>query len=105
MASVQIIFPAISSGAAANAECIFTIYPWLCLSSLALRQLNQERYQIRRIMVYRPLAAAVKPWETAPTYVKAQQEKAAAAKKSGRKKQEAVSNRERPHTEVGAPAR
>jgi len=86
LASVQIIFPAISSGAAANAECIFTIYPWLCLSSLALRQLNQERYQIRRIMVYRPLAAAVKPWEKSPTYKKGHEEAAALAKKAGRKK-------------------
>jgi predicted transcriptional regulator len=34
----------------------------------------------------RQIAAEVKPWEKAPTYVKAQQEKAAAAKKSGRKK-------------------
>ena len=34
----------------------------------------------------RRIAAAVKPWEKAPTYLKAQEEKAAAAKKAGRKK-------------------
>ena len=34
----------------------------------------------------RQIAAEVRPWETAPTYVKAQEQKAAAAKKSGRKK-------------------
>jgi predicted transcriptional regulator len=33
----------------------------------------------------RQIAAAVKPWEKSRTYLKAQQEKAAAAKKSGRK--------------------
>jgi predicted transcriptional regulator len=34
----------------------------------------------------RRIAAETRPWETAPTYVKAQQEKAATAKKAGRKK-------------------
>jgi predicted transcriptional regulator len=33
----------------------------------------------------RRIAAETRPWETAPTYVKAQQEKAATAKKSGKK--------------------
>jgi predicted transcriptional regulator len=33
----------------------------------------------------RRIAAETRPWETAPTYVKAQQEKAATAKKAGRK--------------------
>jgi predicted transcriptional regulator len=33
----------------------------------------------------RQIAAEVKPWEKAPTYVKAQEERTAAAKKSGRK--------------------
>jgi predicted transcriptional regulator len=35
----------------------------------------------------RQIASTVRPWEKAPTYVKAQQEKAAAAKKSGRKRE------------------
>jgi predicted transcriptional regulator len=34
----------------------------------------------------RQIAAELKPWERAPAYVKAQQEKAAVAKKSGRKR-------------------
>jgi hypothetical protein len=35
----------------------------------------------------RQIAAEVRPWEKAPAYMKAQKQKAAAAKKSGRKKQ------------------
>ena len=34
----------------------------------------------------RQIAAEVKPWEKTPTYIKAQEKKAAAAKKAGRKK-------------------
>jgi len=34
----------------------------------------------------RQIAAAVKPWEKAPMYMKGQEERAAAAKKAGRKK-------------------
>ena len=34
----------------------------------------------------RQIAAEVRPWEKAPPYIKAQEKKAAAAKKSGRKK-------------------
>jgi predicted transcriptional regulator len=34
----------------------------------------------------RQIAAEVKPWEKSPTYMKGQEEKAATAKKSGRKK-------------------
>jgi predicted transcriptional regulator len=45
--------------------------------SLAARETAAKRRQIM---------SEVKPWEKPPTYVKAQQEKAATAKKSGRKK-------------------
>jgi predicted transcriptional regulator len=45
--------------------------------SLAARETAAKRRQI---------AAEVRPWEKAPAYVKAQEQKAAAAKKAGRKK-------------------